>query len=299
MIAVAVISHNTRDLLLECVASVAEATHKVEAEIVVVDNASTDGSAEAVARVYPQVILLANSANLGFGSACNQAIARTSSPFVLLLNGDTRVNAPAIVAMQGCMESHPRCAAAGCALVNAAGARVANTRNFLNPLNQALELVGITRRAGPRFLRRSRRPHENTPGCDCSVDWIEAACLMVRRSALDEVGLFDERFFMYSEDEDLCFRLKRAGWSVCFCGEPAVVHHGSASTAQYRSQMLREFYLSQMRFLAKNRSERAARWYVTATKLALAFKKLGTRRDECVERLAALEDARARFDRGP
>lgn len=297
MIAAAVVSHNTRELLLECVASLVEATHTIQANIVVVDNASSDGSAEAVSDAYPKITLIANDVNLGFGRACNQAIGHTTSPFVLVLNSDTRVNAEAIAAMGRCMESNPRCGAAACAIVNTAGARVPNTRNFLSPFNQAFELVGLTRRAGPTFLRRTRQPRNDVSGCDCSVDWIEGACLMLRRTALDEVGLFDERFFMYSEDEDLCFRLKQAGWSVCFCGEAAVIHYGGASSALYRSEMLREFYVSQMRFLAKHRGQGAARCYAAAMKLALGAKRI-SRRGEALERLAALAEARRRFARG-
>lgn len=300
MIAVAVVSHNTRQLLMECIASVVESTRDMDARIVLVDNASQDGSVDAVTRTWPHVLVIANDVNLGFGRACNQAIEATTCPFILLLNGDTRVSPDAIQAMQNCMNRLSRCGAAGCEIVDVKGNRVVNTRNFLNPFNQSLELLGLGRTGFPGRLRRTYIPRTDASGCECRVDWIDGACLMLRREALDTIGLFDERFFMYSEDEDLCFRLKKAGWSICFSANGSVVHHGGASSARYRSEMLRQFYLSQMLFLAKHQGQRALRQYAAAMKLVLRAKILARTRaaPEAIERLEALNATIAQLREG-
>src|SRR6185503_19393574 len=203
-----------------------------------------------VCEAYPKAKSIRNSTNIGFGAACNQGIRATTSPFVLLLNSDAKLTTQGFESLLGCLKQIERCGAAGCRLINPSGIEVTNTRNFLNPVNQAIETAGI--RFGTRGLQRAYKPRPGLSHVDCSVDWIDGACLILRRSALDEVGLFDERFFMYSEDEDLCFRLRERGWLVCFCSAGTVIHHGAASTEPARLSMLRQFYVSQLLFLSKH-----------------------------------------------
>jgi len=287
------VSYNTRNLLLECLASALASTHGGSIELVVVDNASKDGSYEAVREAYPGVTAIRNATNLGFGAACNQGIRATSSRLILLLNSDAALTAQAFQIMRECLEQNERCGAAGCRLVDAAGAEVINTRDFLTPVNQAFELAGI--RLGPSVLQRTRRPELERN--DCSIDWIDGACLMLRRSALEESGLFDERFFMYSEDEDLCFRLRKLGWLICFCGAGTAVHHGAASSRLDKIEMLRQFYLSQMLFLAKHCSRRATSLYTILMKTVLIlrcwFLRDAGRRESAREQLTALREASA------
>jgi len=195
-VSVVVVSFNTRQLLLECLESLGPGSEPADIEIVVVDNASSDGSPSMVRELYPQAKLIANSGNLGFAVACNQGIIRSRAPFVLLLNSDARLHATTIKSLVDCFESHLRCAAAGCSLVDSSGHDRPSTWHFLTPFNQALELLNL-KSVLPRRFRRSYRSRPGPPGVDCAIDWIEASCLMIRRSALDEVGLLDERFFMY------------------------------------------------------------------------------------------------------
>lgn len=292
-VAVIVVSYNTRELLLDCLTSVLESTQGRNIELVIVDNASEDGSYEAVREAYPDACMIQNSANLGFGAACNQGIRATNSRFILLLNSDARLTPRALQTLCECLERDERCGAAGCRLIDAAGAEVINTRNYLTPLNQAFELAGI--KLGLGRLRRTRRPNLDRDLADCSVDWIDAACLMLRRAALDETGLFDERFFMYSEDEDLCFRLRKRGWLVCFCGSGTAVHHGAASSRHNRVEMLRHFYLSQMLFLSKHSSQRSTSFYEILMKTVLVLKQRllrdARRRKTAEEHLMALKEA--------
>src|SRR6185503_16543142 len=159
--------------------------------------------------------------------------------------------------------------------------------------NQAIETAGI--RFGTRGLQRAYKPRPGLSHVDCSVDWIDGACLILRRSALDEVGLFDERFFMYSEDEDLCFRLRERGWLVCFCSAGTVIHHGAASSEPARLSMLRQFYVSQLLFLSKHFGRSSVFFYAIAMKTVLALKRVlhpdRRRRKLAWEQLTALGEA--------
>jgi GT2 family glycosyltransferase len=214
-VSIIIVSHNTRALLMECLDSVAASTKDIDARVVVVDNASTDGSCEAATCHSSRPTVVGNPTNTGFGAACNQAIGMSDSEFVLLLNSDARITQAVVQVLLACLRSDGLRAAAGCALVDSSGNEAVNTRNFLSPANQALEYLGI-RAPGSRYLCRTYKPRPDRDLIDCSVDWIDGACMMIRRAALDDVGPFDERFFMYSEDEDLCYRLRKKGWYICF-----------------------------------------------------------------------------------
>jgi N-acetylglucosaminyl-diphospho-decaprenol L-rhamnosyltransferase len=297
-VAIIIVSHNTRDLLIDCVSSVIESAQGELVEIVVVDNASEDGSYEAVCRCYPQVKAFSNKVNIGFGAACNQAIRATIAPFILLLNSDARLTPQAFSALCGCMQLNDRCGAAGCTMVNPRRAEIVCARNFLMPFNQALELAGLSNVLRSRYLRRTSRLRFAENLVDCSVDWVEGACLILRRAALDQVGLFDERFFMYSEDEDLCLRLKQHGWSVCFSAGGTAIHHGGASTTQNRLEMLRHFYSSQLLFLSKHHGLLSALLYATSMCVVLMLRRfllpLASRSEaaeEAAEELFALRRA--------
>jgi len=289
---VVVVSYNTKDLLLECLASVFESTQSRNVRVVVVDNASQDGSLEAVRRLFPQTKAISNTTNIGFGAACNQAIRITDSPFILLLNSDARLTSQAFEALCDCFEHNARCGAAGCRLIDAEGTEETSTRNFLTPLNQALELAGI--KFGST-VQRTSRPVIERESADCSVDWIAGACLMLRRVAIEEAGLFDEAFFMYSEDEDLCFRLRKTGWSVCYCGQATAIHHRAGSSRLNKDQALRQFYESQILFLSKHRGRGSTVLFARMMKTVLVIKVLlsSTRpkRDAARAHLKALEEA--------
>jgi GT2 family glycosyltransferase len=292
-VAVVVVSYNTRELLLECLASAYESTPGQSVQIVVVDNASEDGSLEAVRAAYPQAVAIQNSTNRGFAAACNQAITNSSSQFVLLLNSDARLTKHAFEAMYECLDQDEHCGAAGCRLTDGSGVEAINTRNFLTPFNQAFELAGI--RLGSR-LQRTHRPDIDEQLKDCTVDWIDGACLMLRRAALDDAGFFDERFFMYSEDEDLCFRLRKRGWRVCFCAGGAALHHGGASSRLNKTDNLRHFFLSQMLFLSKHRGAYSVQMYEVAMWIVLGLKTVFQpegKREAVREQLSALREARA------
>jgi len=301
-ISVVVVSYNTKKLLLECIASVLENRHAIRIEIIVVDNASADGSVDALRQLFPELSIIENNSNRGFAAACNQGIRESTGEFVLLLNSDARIRAGALEALIECM-SNKRCGAAGCKVTSENGGESTVTMNFLTAFNQAIELSGIGKLMPWKAAQRTHLIDSPGETIDCSVDWIEASCLLVRRAALDETGLLDERFFMYSEDEDLCFRLRANGWQVCFTKSGSVVHIGGASSAGNEERMLVQFYLSQMRFLLKHRGTLSVEAYVLLSEAVLALKRVfriligaSARAESLARRIEALRHAEGLFE---
>jgi N-acetylglucosaminyl-diphospho-decaprenol L-rhamnosyltransferase len=233
-IGVAVITYETRDLLRECLASVRA---EGPSEVVVVDNASTDGSAEMVRREFPEARLQVNAENCGYGPGCNQAMALCRSPYVLLLNSDTRLEPGTLRRLARYLDENPRAAVAGPRLANPDGSLQASCFPFLGTLRMAVEkstgrLLARVPAVRERWLL-SHGPHDRPR----RVPWLLGAALVFRREAFDAVGGFDPAFFMYAEEVDLCRRLQAAGWEVHFAPVATVAHVGGASTRQVRVAM--------------------------------------------------------------
>lgn len=233
--AVAVVSYNTRDLLRGLLSSVRA---EGPPETVVVDNGSADGSAEMVRAEHPEARLIVDPANPGFGAAANRAVAATSSSYVLILNGDTRLGPGTLAALGDYLDRHPRCAIAGPLLTGTDGRPEASCFPFLGTLRLALEKSPLGRGLARVPAVRDRYLILHGPRDRArAVPWVQGSALAVRRSAFEAVGGFDPGFFMYAEEVDLCYRLQRAGWEVHFAPVARVVHVGGASTAARRAEM--------------------------------------------------------------
>jgi hypothetical protein len=269
---VVVVSWRTRELTLTCLTSLAvDATRSgLEVETVLVDNASGDGTVEAVAAAFPAVRIVASEANLGFAAGCNRGLAIAGGRHVLLLNPDAEVPAGTLGALVGFLDSTPRAGAVGCRLVSPSGAPQFSAGRFLTPFNQFAETIGLARILPAVALRRSYRDDELEAEA-AEVDWAVGACLAVRRAALDEVGPLDERFFMYSEDEDLCYRLRAAGWTVHLLTGLAVRHVGGAAAAKALGPMRAAARASQAAFVRKHKG--AARAALFRALMAIAALK--------------------------
>lgn len=239
--AAVVVSHDTRELLRECLESVRE---EGPAEAVVVDNASRDGSPEMVRSAFPGVRLLANAGNPGYGAAANQGIAACRAPYVLLLNSDTRLRPGTLAVLGRELERHPRAAVVGPLLLNPDGTRQPSCFPFLGPFEVLVMNTYLNRLA--RRTRRFRPVYSTAPAGE--VPWVKGAALGVRRKAFEEAGGFDEAYFLYAEEMDLCWRLRRAGWEVRFTPEAEVVHVEGASTGRRRPEMMLQLYASLERF---------------------------------------------------
>jgi GT2 family glycosyltransferase len=245
--AIVIVNWNTKDLTLACLDAVA--AHAPGREVWLVDNASTDGSQDAIAAAHLGVKLIRNAENVGFARANNQAIAESEADYVWLLNSDTEMAPGALDALEAYLDAHPRVAAVGSALVNPDGSPQACSFAFATPLAtwaEWLYLPGPLARGRDRaFALAPRRERGRT-------DWVLGASMLVRRSAIAEVGLLDEGYFMYSEEMDWCRRFASAGWEVHLETESVVMHHGGGSTRRMPDKMLIELFKSRARYFRRH-----------------------------------------------
>ena len=230
-VAFAVVSWNTRELLRACLESLAAEVTAGRAEVWVVDNASTDASAELVASQFPWARLIASPDNLGFGAAANLVAARTSTPWLAIANADTALLPGSLAKLLDTGERHPEAGVVAPLLLLGDGTPQHSayrfpTLPFALAFNLGLGRVG--RRSGERMLLEGRWASDRAG----TVDWAIGAFLLIRRGAWDRVGGFDPGQWMYAEDLDLGWRLAAAGWTTYFEPGAAVRHHGGAATSQ-------------------------------------------------------------------
>jgi GT2 family glycosyltransferase len=250
-VSVSIVNAGNRDLLLACL----ESLSGEDAEVVVLDNASEDGSVDAVRARFPGVRVIGQAFRAGFGANHNAVIRSTSGRYVLLLNDDTTSEDWGLARMTAYLDAHPEVAALGPRLVFPDGSAQQSAWRFPSPgwsATGALTLgkVGIEQSRG-----RSVRP----------VDWVTGAAIVLRRSVLDEVGLFDEGFFMYSEETDLCRRMRDAGHEIVWFPDVTVVHHVARTTADLPERRINEMWRSRHRYWRKHHSAAGARLAALAT----------------------------------
>ena len=249
-VTVVIVSFNTREELEACLASIAAAPPAVAHRVVVVDNASSDGTPAAVRQHWPWVRLIASDRNLGFAAANNLAIREADTEFVLLLNSDTLVPAGAIDALVLALESDTGAVAAGPRLVGADGRPEISFGPMLGPFNELRQKVlgrlYDRRVAGAVALvtRATRRRHY--------PDWVSGACLLVRRADALAAGLLDDRYFLYAEDVDFCAALRALGRRILFTPDAEVVHLRGASGRTRRAETDRAYRRSQLAFYEKH-----------------------------------------------
>ena len=267
-ITIGVISFNTKELLADCLASIARQGNDLLAKTVVIDNASTDGSSGLVEEKYPQVELISNNDNLGYAKAANQVLKNSKSQFVLLLNSDTILHDKSIESILDFMQGCPQAGAVGPLLLNPDGSNQASGRRFPSFLDASMHAFLGVIAPDNRFSRRYKlmdwdRKHKK------EIDWISGAAIVLRRQAVKEIGLFDERFFMYVEDMDLCYRLWENGWKIFLLPEAKVTHYIGESSKQLNVQMIREFQKSIYRFYLKQNAHSPKRFLAPLVKLGL------------------------------
>jgi GT2 family glycosyltransferase len=219
-ITVSLVNTSNRELLLDCLASLGAAAAETELEIIVVDNASTDGSADAVRAAYPGVQVVERDRRHGFGANHNEAIRRAAGRYVLILNEDTVLHDGALDRMRRFMDQNPGVGACGPQILNPDGSPQPSAFHFPTPARVALTTLTLQRRgwvqsATDRITR---------------VDWVCGAAILARTPALRAVGGFDERLFIYSEDPDLCLRLREAGYATAYFPHASLVHLENATT---------------------------------------------------------------------
>ncbi len=252
-ISIVIVNFNAARLLRNCLESVYAGANGVPFEIWVVDNDSRDESVALVRSLFPSVRVIANPSNVGFSRANNLAIAQTRSEYVLLLNPDTVVVADAIEQVMQYMESHPDVGIAGCKVLNRDGTlQVACRRSIPTPAVAFFRLTGLSR----IFPRSTTLARYNLtyldPDQTCEVGAVSGAFLMIRRRTAEDIGLLDERFFMYGEELDWCLRAQQAGWKVMYYPGATIIHHRGGCTKHNGRRAAFEFYRAMYLFHRKH-----------------------------------------------
>jgi len=249
--AAVIVNYEAGSLLLDCVRSVLADTSAGPVDLVVVDNGSRDGSIDALIAALPDVRVVRAPGNVGYARAANLGTAATKAAIVAVLNPDTVLEAGAARALLDRIVGEPRLAACGPRLRNLDGSDYPSGRTFPSiPVAVGHGLLGLWWPRNPFTVRY--RQLDADPAVPRLVDWVSGAAIWLRRTALDEVGGWDERYFMYVEDTDLCWRLRRAGWEVSYEPSAVIVHAQGASASRRPYRMMLEHHRSAWRF-AKTR----------------------------------------------
>jgi N-acetylglucosaminyl-diphospho-decaprenol L-rhamnosyltransferase len=249
--AAVVVNYESGPLLTACVRSLLADTSASEPELVVVDNGSRDGSIAALAREFPSVRVLPTGRNLGYAGGVNRGVAATRAPVVAVLNSDVEVAPGTAAALVARLDAEPDLAAVGPVIKNPDGSQYPSARTVPSPTDAVGHAVfGVVRPSNP-FTRRYRQLDVD-PARRRDVDWLSGAAVWLRRSALQSVGGWDEHYFMYMEDIDLGWRLRRLGWRVAYEPGGAVMHVQAASTDRHPYRMIVRHHRSAYRFAAKH-----------------------------------------------
>ncbi len=229
-ISVVVVSFNTRDLLRDCLTSLYKEINGISNEVFVVDNNSRDGSADMVEQEFSATHLIRSSVNLGFGAGNNKAFPLATGRYIVLLNSDAFLRKDALQRSISYMDADPEIGLGGARLIFGDESWQASARLFPSPLNDFLSLSGLAAKfPKSRFFGRQ----DNTwadQNKSIDTDWVPGSYSIIRRTTLEEVGYFDEQFFLYYEEVDLCRRIKKAGYRVRYWPDVVVVHLGGESS---------------------------------------------------------------------
>ena len=243
-LSIVLVCWNNKAYLDPCLRSLYESGMRNSFDVIVVDNGSTDGSQQMLAEKYPEVRIIQNDSNVGLGKASNQGINATDGRYVLLLNNDTIVNGPSFDEMVDFLDQNPKVGAVGGKILNEDGT-VQSCYNDFSTLRE-------------EFLIATRLGEMIYPGYPAvvdddetrSVDWLSSACLMVRRTTLDQIGLLDEGYFIYGDEADLQYRIKKAGWEVYYLPQATIIHFGGRSMDRWKRRKM--VYRGKMLFYRKH-----------------------------------------------
>jgi hypothetical protein len=252
-LSVVIVNYRSREALLECLASLEAAAAGLGPEFVVVDNDSRDGTPAALAGRSPAVRVIANTDNVGYARAVNQGIAATTGDGVLVMNPDCVVRAGALEALLAHLDAHPRCAIAAPRILNTDGSIEYTARAFPDHLAFLFNRYSLLTRlfpGNPWSRRYLLTDWDHASLRD--VDWVSGACMMTRRTAIEQVGGMDEAFFMFNEDVDWCRRMKLGGWSVTYVPAAEIVHHVGASRMRVAPRVIVERHRGMIHYFHKH-----------------------------------------------
>jgi len=246
-LSVIIVNWNTKNLLLNCLDSVFKTIKEISFEIWVVDNGSTDGSVEAVKSKFPSVKIIKNKKNLGFAKANNQALKQISGRYAVLLNTDTILTDGALEKIFFFMEDNPEVGICGGQLLNEDGSKQRCFGNVPTLITDLLSKSLLEILFPKRYF--SKRQKYEIP---TEVESITGACMVVRKKAIDEIGLLDEKFFLYYEETDWCYRMRQKGWKVFYHPQAYIYHLRGKSSEKTQNKAIIEFWKSRYNFFKKH-----------------------------------------------
>ena len=249
-LSIVIVSYNTRDMLRECLLAVDPATPGLAVEVWVVDNNSTDGSAQMVEGEFPATRLIANSDNPGFARANNQAIAQCSGRNILLLNPDTEAAPHSLTTLAQYLDANPDVGAVGPKLLNTDGSLQHNGRHFPNPWREFVGHSGLRWLAGREGFGKFLYGRDDFD-VEWSTDLVSGACIMVPGRVIDRVGMLDGDFFMFYEEIEWCWRIRKAGYKVMYLPQSRVTHHWMGSVRKQPRAMSARLHKSALVYYGK------------------------------------------------
>lgn len=248
-LSIVIVNWNTRELLAKCLESVYAYRPKGEFEVIVVDNASSDASASMVRDRFPEVVLLETGENVGFARGINHGIRVSQAEHILLLNSDAELLPETCQRLLEVVNNESSIGMVGARILNTDGTFQASFNDFPTIWSEAIQALGLAKQVyGP--YHPSHDPKEANEGRLC--DWVPGACFLVRSAAIDDVGLLDESFFMYSEEVDWARRMWNGGWQVYYCADAAVLHWGGKSADPASERQLGLLYSSKVKYFRKH-----------------------------------------------
>ncbi|RSK28664.1 glycosyltransferase family 2 protein [Bacillus sp. HMF5848] len=252
-ISIIIVNYNTKKLTIDAISSVLCSNTSYTYEILVVDNASSDGSVEAIRQQHSEVKIIANDHNVGFSKANNQAIKIATGRYILLLNSDTIVHEATLQIMTKLMDEQPKIGASGCKVLLPNGELdKACKRGFPTPSASFFYISKLTKLFPTNpSINRYHMGHIQ-PDQASSIDCLVGAFMMVRKETIDRVGLLDETFFMYGEDIDWCYRIKEAGWDIYYYPKTHIIHYKGASSRKKPKKIVYEFHRAMYIFHKKH-----------------------------------------------
>ncbi|MCY9666269.1 glycosyltransferase family 2 protein [Paenibacillus alginolyticus] len=252
-LSIIVLNYKTRDLTLACLQSVFSSVTSYTYEAILIDNASNDGIIPTVNDQFPQVVCIANTDNVGFSKANNQGIRIAQGRYVLLLNSDTIVQTDTLDVMLRFMDENPNVGASGCKIVLPDGSLdKACKRGFPTPSASFYYAFGFSK-LFPKISRFNQyQLGYLSPDDEYPIDSLVGAFMLIRREAIEQVGMLDEEFFMYGEDIDWCYRIKEAGWENYYYPRTQIVHHKGASSRRKPFKIIYEFHRAMILFHNKH-----------------------------------------------
>lgn len=244
-VSIVIVNWNTKDLLRNCLKSIYQTVKNISYEIIIVDNASSDGSRDMLTREFPEVLLINNNENKGFGAANNQAFAVMRGKYALLLNTDAVLTDYAVYRLWHFTESNPSAAIVCGQLLNADGSKQNSIASFPSLLTLAIN-TSLLEYLFPKYFPSKRYEHKKPIEVDSAI----GACMLIRRKALEEVGFFDERYFFFFEETDLAYAIHRADWKTYYVPDALIYHLQGQSIGHHLKSRI-EFYRSRYKFFRK------------------------------------------------